>query len=140
MHCIPKEVQATSPGLWRGIRLLPSSRKIFTATLIELVTILGTPLPCEFLGFTKHAQPAMITETIRLALQKHTEWALPLAVGHVDILKAFDYMKHANIDKALENQRVPSRLRAAVLREIAGMQADVSLNGQHVPKINYTKG
>ncbi|CAE8629740.1 unnamed protein product [Polarella glacialis] len=103
--CIPKEGRPHRLTQWRVIAVVSFFQKWYTAVLTILLERMALPLKTNSLGFTRGRQTMEAIETLRLLLQKSSEWNLPLAIGSADVLKAFDHMQHDCIEASLWEQQ-----------------------------------
>ena len=72
-------------------------------------------------GFVRHGnrqvcQRAGLVLILRLALEKKTEWTIPLIVVPTDVLGWFDMTSPALIGRLQVHRQVPLRLMFALLR------------------------
>ena len=80
-------------------------------------------------GFRKGRGPMLITELVRHLLFLSHEWGPRLFIGSYDIRTAFDTMRHQLIFRALVGRGIPEQLAVALVWELCGVSADVSVMG-----------
>ena len=73
-------------------------------------------------------------------LQRFSEWGLPLYIGRGDVSKAFDEFEHPLLDAGLARRQAPLALRAAILRELAGIALEIHLQGVVTDPVPLGKG
>ena len=124
---LPKANNPTSLVNWRPIGLVPVLARWFLAVVIKLLQKHIPPSKTNQLGFTPGKQCMEGTESIRITLQKASEWGIPCVVTKGDIHKAFGSFEWKILDRALLRRGASAAFRATVLRELLSTSLTVDL-------------
>ena len=118
---IPKDSNAHSCEKLRPLSPLSALNTCFTGCVTSVASLLVSPFTCDLYGFRAGRQCMEISELARLLLEKFSEWDLPMLILRGAISRALDNLGHPRVDLALESKGTPTCIRAAFLRELAGI-------------------
>ena len=95
---------------YRPISLLSQMYKLFTRIIANRLTNkLDSYQPVEQAGFRKGYSTVEHLQTLRLLIEKATEYDIPLHLAFVDFQKAFDCIETHAFLKAMDRARIDSR-------------------------------
>ena len=126
---IPKITQPVSFGDFRYICKSAVLQKWYLKTLTDVALKYRKPSNVCTYGFRQGIGPMFITELLRRLLFISHEWGPTIAIGSFDVKTAFDSMDHEVVFGALVARGVPLHIAVALIRELRGLHADVSVPG-----------
>jgi hypothetical protein len=106
----------------------------------RLLQYFCSPPLANQLGFTQGKQCAELSEFVRLALQKSSQWGIDLFVLKLDVFKAFDTMRHDTILESLIDCQCPVKLQHAVMCELAHGTIALKFQGESWDGLRYSRG
>lgn len=92
---------------YRPISLISCIYKVFASTLLRRITKpIDENQPIEQAGFMRKYSTIDHIHTLKIIMEKYTEYDLPLYIAFIDYSKAFDSISHSSIWKALTEQGI----------------------------------
>ena len=135
---IPKDRNAHSCDKLRPLSLLGALNKCCMGCVTSLASLLVSPFTCDL--FRAGHQCMEISELARPLLEKFSGWDLPMLIFKGDIPRASDNLEHPRVDLALGSKGAPTCIRAAFLRELAGISLSVQHGEASAPDVDLGKG
>jgi ribonuclease HI len=137
---IPKTRSPYKVNMWRPISLVSCMQKLYMATVTHLVEHSTHPVGESQLGFSAGHQTAEISEFVRLAMKKATQWGVGFVALKLDASRAFDSMSHRGIADCLRSGGCPLRLVHAVLLEFHRNHMSLRCQGFDLGQVPFCKG
>jgi hypothetical protein len=130
VNLIPKINNPSLSKHWRPIALTSCLQKLYLSVVARLLQYFCSPPLANQLGFTQGKQCAELSEFVRLALQKSSQWGIDLYVLKLDVFRAFDAMRHDTILGSLIDCQCPVKLQHAVMCELAHGTISLKFQGE----------
>lgn len=106
-----KKGDVTNIENYRPISLLSQMYKMLTRIITNRLTnkLVDSYQPVEQAGFRKGYSTMVHLQTLRLLIEKTTEYNIPLHLAFIDFQKAFDSIEMHAISRAMNRARIDSR-------------------------------
>ena len=141
-HCvtlITKKVAPRSPAHLRPITILSVLFRLYSATLLHIVSPYVKDLSRYQHAVRPRRQADEVIFILRQLIEKANEWDLPLYVLDGDLPKAYDNVLHPIATERLLNRGFPKFYVSMIIRGTRRPSAKVKLNDLITPAFRRTK-